>query len=131
MTDRHAKQIIVMRKDLKMRRGKEIAQGAHAAMAWLSLRMQNPLQPGNKAVVTLSDAEMAWIGGRFKKVVVQVNSLESLTAVHEAAIAAGLESRLITDAGITEFKVPTVTCCAIGPDWDEQIDPITGELELY
>lgn len=28
------KQVIVVRKDLKLRRGKEIAQGAHAAMAW-------------------------------------------------------------------------------------------------
>jgi peptidyl-tRNA hydrolase len=30
------KQVIVMRKDLKMRRGKEIAQGAHASMAFLA-----------------------------------------------------------------------------------------------
>ncbi len=33
------KQVIVIRRDLKMRRGKEIAQGAHASMAWLSRRV--------------------------------------------------------------------------------------------
>ena len=29
------KQVIIIRKDLKMRRGKEIAQGSHASMAFL------------------------------------------------------------------------------------------------
>lgn len=33
------KQVIVIRKDLKMRRGKECAQAAHAAMSWLVERM--------------------------------------------------------------------------------------------
>ena len=33
------KQVIVIRKDLKMRRGKEIAQGCHAAMAFITRRI--------------------------------------------------------------------------------------------
>ena len=36
------KQVIVMRRDLGMRRGKEIAQGAHASMIWLALRIRQP-----------------------------------------------------------------------------------------
>ena len=36
------KQVIVMRRDLGMRRGKEIAQGAHASMIWLSRRIREP-----------------------------------------------------------------------------------------
>ena len=35
------KQVIVMRHDLKMRRGKQIAQGAHASMAFLTRRLQS------------------------------------------------------------------------------------------
>lgn len=34
------KQVIVIRRDLGMRRGKEIAQGAHASMAWLRRRLK-------------------------------------------------------------------------------------------
>lgn len=40
------KQTIVVRKDLKMNRGKEIAQGAHAAMAWLTKYLK--LVPAHK-----------------------------------------------------------------------------------
>ena len=125
-----------------MRRGKEIAQGAHAAMAWMSLRLREHIfreLPGREdgieghlATIVMSDAEMAWVEGNFRKVVCQVDSLEELTRIHEAAQEAGLESRLITDAGITEFgKIPTVTALAVGPDYDERMDPITGKLELY
>ena len=39
---------------------------------------------------------------------------------------------LITDGGLTEFGgVPTRTCLGIGPDYDDRIGPVTGDLELY
>jgi PTH2 family peptidyl-tRNA hydrolase len=34
------KQTIIVRSDLKMRRGKEIAQGSHASMAWLTSQLR-------------------------------------------------------------------------------------------
>ena len=44
---------------------------------------------------------------------------------------AGLLCSLIQDAGLTEFDgVPTYTCCAIGPNWDEDVNKITGHLKL-
>lgn len=36
------KQVIVMRTDLNMRKGKMIAQGAHASMKFLLARMKSP-----------------------------------------------------------------------------------------
>ena len=123
------KQAIVIRKDLKMRRGKEIAQGAHASMAWLSNRLRGT---GRDRSVNLSDAEVEWLDGLFTKVCLQVDSEAELRAVHEAALAAGLVSEIITDAGKTEFGgTPTVTCCAIGPDEAERVDAVTGSLRLY
>lgn len=123
------KQVIVIRKDLKMRRGKEIAQGAHASMAFLSHVVRQALSGDTLA---LSIPQVEWIMGLFAKVVVRVDSEEELVAVHEAAKAAGLDSHLIVDAGLTEFNgVPTATACAIGPDEAEKIDAITGSLTLY
>lgn len=118
------KQVIVMRRDLGMRRGKEIAQGAHAAMIWLSLRIR---EPGS----TLADAERLWLEGAFNKVCVRADSEEELLGVVRAAREAGVMAHLCVDAGRTEFRgVPTPTCCAIGPDFPDRIDPITGHLKL-
>jgi PTH2 family peptidyl-tRNA hydrolase len=124
------KQVIVMRKDLKMRRGKEIAQGAHAAMALLSLRVRDQLRTGTP--LTVSDVERAWLEGSFTKVCVQVDSEDDLRRVHARARELDVEAQLIIDSGRTEFNgVPTPTCCAIGPDLAERVDAITEELKLY
>lgn len=133
------KQAIVIRKDLKMRRGKEIAQGAHASMKWLVDRINtfidfHPDSPPPQCVhdYHFKYPEIAWMTGLFTKVCLQVNSEQELLDVYEAAKKAGLEASLITDAGLTEFNgEPTTTCCAIGPDYEENIDKITKELKLY
>jgi len=119
------KQVIVIRKDLRMRRGKEIAQGAHAAMAWMTNRAR-------KGYHYFSPEEEAWINGPFTKICLQVNSLPELNAVYVSALEAGLTTELIIDSGATEFNnVPTETCCAIGPHEASKIDAITGHLKLY
>ena len=125
LTDRTApKQVIVMRRDLGMRRGKEIARGAHASMIWLALRIR---QPGS----FFTEAERRWQEGAFTKVCVRVESEEELLAVVQKAQEAGVLVQLCVDAGRTEFHgVPTPTCCAVGPDFPERIDPITGHLKL-
>jgi PTH2 family peptidyl-tRNA hydrolase len=118
------KQVIVMRRDLKMRRGKEIAQGAHASMAFLSKKV--------RASTPLSDVEKEWIDGIFAKICVRVDSEEQLLFIAEKATMEGLQVELITDSGKTEFAgVATKTCVAIGPDQAEKIDKVTGSLELY
>lgn len=122
------KQVIVIRKDLKMRRGKECSQAAHAAMMWLSERLQRYLY----SKVSLSTEEMEWMSGTFTKVTLQVDSEEALLEVFNNARSKGLTAYLVTDSGKTEFDgVPTKTCCAIGPHEGSRIDEITSELKLY
>lgn len=130
MADRQVKQVIVVRKDLNMRRGKEIAQGAHASIAWITNRMKE--EGRNKFSLKLSEEEVAWVEGSFAKVTVRVNSEEELLEVYQKAKEKGLTAVLITDSGRTEFGgVPTKTCCAIGPHFEEAFSGITDHLTLY
>lgn len=112
------KQIIIIRKDLKMRRGKEIAQGCHACM---------------KATLEhINDKRVKeWLDGAFTKICLSVDSEEELIEIYQKACNAKLIASLITDSGKTEFNgVPTKTAVAIGPDKPELIDKITGHLKL-
>jgi len=116
------KQVILIRKDLKMRRGKEIAQGSHASMAFL---IKYPIP--NKAPIIKE-----WLEGGQTKICLQIHSEEELLELFKQADMAGLRANVITDAGRTEFNgVPTRTCLAIGPDKGEAIDKITKHLKLY
>ena len=130
---RPTKQVIVIRRDLRMRRGKEISQGAHAATAWLADRVIGGMMPnGSVDHLTLSPPERAWLESSFRKVTVKVSSEEELLAVYRKALEAGLVVHLVTDRGLTEFGgIPTRTCLAVGPDYDDLVDPVTGDLELY
>ncbi len=120
------KQVIVMRKDLNMRKGKMVAQGAHASIKDLVRKFVTA-----KTVADLDEAETAWYLGAFRKVCVYVESEQALLDVEAAARARSLRVHLIEDHGLTEFGgVLTKTCLAIGPHWDEDVDPVTGHLPL-
>ncbi len=116
--DRGYKQVLVIRKDLKVRRGKEIAQCAHAS---LKAVMENRFHPD----------VMRWSKGRFTKIAVSVDSEEELMNIYNQAKENGLVCSLILDAGFTEFDgVPTYTAVAVGPSTNEKVDAITGHLKL-
>jgi PTH2 family peptidyl-tRNA hydrolase len=122
--------VIVMRKDLGMRKGKMIAQGAHASLKVL-LDAGRPDARGETFAIALNPALAVWLGGRFTKVCVSVDSEAALDTIVERARAAGVPCALVVDAGHTEFHgVPTKTCCAVGPAWSEAVDAITGDLPL-
>ncbi len=128
------KQVIVIRKDLKMRRGKEIAQGSHASISFLTKRLIPQIK--RDEFVNLRDGftnvELKWMSERFTKVCLQVNSEAELHDIYAQAKVANLEVNIILDAGLTEFDgVATYTCLAIGPDYSEKIDKVTGHLKLY
>ena len=132
------KQVIVIRKDLNMRKGKMIAQGAHASMkVLLDLMKEEKITKGGilykKRVLTtaVSDNIDARLSGLFTKVCVYVTSEDELLDLHYKAITANLPVSLIEDCGLTEFNgVKTNTCIAIGPGIPEDIDKLTGELKL-
>ena len=118
------KQVIVMRKDLNMSKGKMVTQGAHASIAFLT----HLVRGYNGESLLLSKAEKEWVYGTFFKVCVGVNDEKELLDIGYNAVAKGLSVKYIEETG--GFDKPTLTCLAIGPDYSSVIDPITKHLKL-
>ena len=110
------KQVIVVRKDLGMRAGKIVAQGAHASLLSF-LRSGDP-------------ERVKWSRDGSTKICVRVDSETELHDLAQQAQQARLPFAIIQDAGRTEFKEPTYTALCIGPAPSEKIDKITGHLKL-
>ncbi|MGL6175172.1 MAG: aminoacyl-tRNA hydrolase [Cellulosilyticaceae bacterium] len=136
-----SKQIIVMRKDLGMRKGKIAAQASHASTdvilkALLKEDRLNDiiLKDGNITlnVSTKPHTPLSqWFENGVAKICVYVNSEVELLDIYNKLSETGIVSSLIKDAGITEFHgIPTYTCLAIEPMYPDQIDSITGKLSL-
>lgn len=143
MSEKNTKQVIVIRKDLKMRTGKACAQASHASMSFLtkSGSVCRDWRDEDYYIIEFcsstyeiekhEDEINHWLQNSFRKICVYVNSEEELLAVHQKALDSGCISHLITDNGATEFNgVPTMTCCAIGPHYDERFEGITDHLPL-
>jgi len=128
MATKTFKQVIVMRDDLNMGRGKMVAQGAHASGACLATSL---LRLAQEYHAKMPSDEMEWIEGGQTKICVRVGSEAELLEIAAKAVAANLRCHVITDAGLTEFGgVPTRTCLAIGPNEIHAVDEITGRLRL-
>lgn len=123
------KQVIVIRKDLNMRKGKMVAQGAHASLKTFTDLFR--LTEEGKAELSLTPEMVEWLMTDYRKICVGVNSEEELLALHNQAKDAGLPTSLVRDHGLTEFGgVPTHTAVSIGPARAEDVDKITGHLSL-
>jgi PTH2 family peptidyl-tRNA hydrolase len=123
------KQVIILRKDLNMRKGKLVAQGAHASMGAILALMK---QEGNTLTLEMDERTEPWLTGRFKKICVYVNSEQELLEIYNTALTNGLVCSIIKDAGLTEFGgIPTLTAVAVGPDREDKIDTVTKHLPLF
>ncbi len=111
------KQVILIRQDLKLPKGKLAAQCAHASVE----------------AVLKSDSEVVkkWRKEGMAKIVVKVKDEKELLAYFQQAKEKGLTTALITDAGRTVVVPGTKTCAAIGPDEEQKVDEITDKLPLF
>jgi len=121
------KQVIVIRKDLNMGKGKMIAQAAHASLAAIT----KYFIPGTNVLTLIpSKAMRDWLENSFTKICVYVKSEEELHGIYLEALGADLPCSLIKDNGRTVFKEPTYTAVAVGPAEVEDVDKITRHLPL-
>lgn len=110
------KQVIVVRADLKLPKGKLAAQVAHASV--------------EAVLKSATDKVKEWRSSGSSKIVVKVSDEKALLEINQLAKDAGLVTALITDAGKTVIAPGTRTCVSLGPDEEEKIDSITQELKL-
>ncbi len=113
------KQVIVVRSDLKMGRGKIAAQVAHAS-----------LNSAEKARKIAEKWYEGWLRQGQAKVVVKVASLDELLRLKSQALREGLPVAVVEDAGLTQVPSGTVTCLGIGPGPTPLLDNVTGRLKL-
>jgi len=113
------KQVIVVRKDLRMGTGKLAAQVGHAAV--LGAEESRKL---NKLWLR------SWFNEGQPKIVVKVNSLEELLQVQRDAEELRIPSIMVQDRGLTQIPTGTLTCIGIGPAPSDIIDKVTSELKL-
>jgi len=113
------KQVIIVRSDLKMSKGKIAAQAGHAAVsAAEEARKNHP------------NWWRAWLKEGQCKIAVKVGSEKELIKLEKEAKELGLPSALISDRGLTELPPDTITCLGIGPAPSDKVDKITGKLAL-
>lgn len=130
------KQVIVIRKDLNMRKGKMIAQGAHASNmflfdCFLALEDYEPILRSIQRYDLMNKLLNQWIANGYKKVVVGCDSEEELDSIVKHALDSAILAYRVYDSGLTEFHgTRTLTCASIGPAESDLLSPITGDLKL-
>jgi PTH2 family peptidyl-tRNA hydrolase len=119
MSEFRYKQVIVMRTDLKMGKGKIAAQASHAAVS-----AAQEARKHHRAWL------IAWLDEGQRKVVVKVSNEADLLQLKEQAGRMRLPCALVYDRGLTQLPPDTLTCLSIGPAPNERVDKITGNLPL-
>lgn len=124
------KQIIIVRKDINMRKGKIAAQVSHASLK-VFLDRSDWENDHTLRINNIDENMREWLKTSFTKIVVGVDSEEELYELADKAKRKNLPFSIIVDNGFTEFHGnKTTTCIAIGPADSEDIDEITGHLKL-
>ena len=109
------KQVIVVRNDLKMPKGKLAAQVAH----------------GSVEAVINSDPKVVqkWAKSGMKKIVLKIQTTEELLELFQRA-KKELPCALITDAGHTQIASGSKTCFACGPVKETKAEKYFKDLKL-
>ena len=110
------KQVILVREDLKLPKGKLAVQVAHAS-----------LEAASKSDKKMIDS---WKTQGAKKVALKVADEKELFKCMSMLENENIKVALIKDAGHTVVEPGTITCLGAGPDMEDKIDKITGKLKM-
>ena len=114
------KQVILVRKDLKMGAGKVAAQAAHASvLSYLNVLKKQP------------DIIKEWVLSGQTKIVLKLKDAAEAENIKKKLSAAKIPFAVVTDAGRTQVAPGTETAIGIGPYYADKLDAITGDLPLF
>lgn len=111
------KAAILIRKDIKLSKGKIVSQSCHAISSVL----------GGVSVAKIE----SWKTYGEPIIVLQVSTLQIMEMIVQRATRKGIFSHIVVDAGRTEVKPGTPTVAVIGPDRDDKVDALISHLKLY
>ena len=122
---RRPKQVILVRRDLHMRRASLAALIADASTKFFVDNDES--ERFDKLSVNLTQEETEWIASGSSRIVLGVSSESDLRGLHFKAEMAGLQCYPVfgTEEDSQEFY-----CVAIGPNSSDKIDEITKNLSL-
>lgn len=112
------KQVILVRTDIKMGKGKLCAQVAHAS-----------LEAYKKTLKERPQWVREWESEGAKKIVLKVKSEKELLELYEKA-AREIPGVIIRDAGLTQVPPGTITAAGFGPAPEEIMDKYFSHLKL-
>eukprot|EP00933_Yihiella_yeosuensis_P043905 TRINITY_DN38947_c0_g1_i1.p1 TRINITY_DN38947_c0_g1~~TRINITY_DN38947_c0_g1_i1.p1 ORF type:complete len:198 (-),score=58.32 TRINITY_DN38947_c0_g1_i1:61-654(-) len=108
---------VVARRDLNMSIGKLAAQVGHAV---------------HDAVREASAEKMeAWEEDGSMIVVLAAESQQALEQLEQAAQKLKVPTSDVRDEGLTELDDDTFTALAVGPDFSDRVNAVTGKLDVY
>ncbi len=110
------KQVIIIRTDLKMGKGKLAAEAAHASLAAFLKAKEEDRQ--------------SWIESGMKKIVLKAGGEKELVSAFREMKKEKLPAELIADRGLTQISPGTKTAIGCGPVEEKNIDKITGKMKL-
>jgi PTH2 family peptidyl-tRNA hydrolase len=119
MVASRVKQVIVVRKDIEMGKGKLAVQVSHASLG-----------AAEETRKRYAEWWRQWLDDGQPKIVVKVNSEAELLELERGASMRGLPTALIRDSGRTQLEPGTLTCLGIGPAPADNVDEFTGHLKL-
>jgi len=112
------KQVILVRTDLKMRKGKLAGQVAHASIG------ASRMVPDEQVQTWMDKYDQ-------KKIILKVPSLEELKNYKQKCIETGLDCVYeVANKGDNQIPLDEITCLGVGPTEDEILNKLFDNLKL-
>ena len=126
----HIKQVILLRRDIRLRRAEAAALAAKASMSFIS--EGNESDRSDVVQIELSGIEAEWLLGNSTRIVLGVSSEDAIRKLLLKAEIQGISTYEIL--GSTSGKIDEgmqIIAASLGPDEGDKLDAITGNLKLF